>query len=184
MLQKMAAALVFGLIAAASVSATTAAGESGSVVFKLTLRGEVPASDSFRRLLDTDPPSIIEPGLLVCGPRDPDGGVIPVCRSGETYEIESPMLPVGTVLTYGVVRNEEQRVTALSGTATVSAGKRSTTVSLTYDYGFGQLPNTATHLADPLEGPSPTLWIIFGVFVTGCAVLAWGIARRRLRSLQ
>lgn len=59
MLQRMAAALVLGLIAAASVSATTAAGESGSVVFKLTLRGEVPASDSFRVLQDTDPPSII-----------------------------------------------------------------------------------------------------------------------------
>lgn len=110
--------------------------------------------------------------------------MIPHCQSGETYEIESPMLPVGAVLTYGVVRNEEQRVTGLSGTATVSAGKRSTTVSLAYDYGFGEFPNTATHLADPLEGPSRTLWIIVGVFVTGCAVLAWGIASGRRRNLQ
>jgi hypothetical protein len=77
------------LVALAATPARAAA--EGSVLFQLTLLGDVPANASFRILRDTVPPSIIEPGLLVCGPADPDGGdKLPACQSGETYELESP----------------------------------------------------------------------------------------------
>ena len=136
-----AALLALPLLSAAG---TTAAGTSGTVVFELRLLGDVPAADSFRVLRDTVPPSIIEPGLLVCGPVDPDGGTdLPVCASGGVYRLESPVLPVGTELTYGITRNDV-RVSGLSGSVTVAPGEGSRTVSLTYDYSLGTVPNTAT----------------------------------------
>jgi hypothetical protein len=56
-------------------------------------------------------------------------------------------VPAGTVLTYGVTR-DDRVVEGLSGEVTVTAGKRSRVITLTFDYALGTLPDTSK----PLDG--------------------------------
>ena len=123
----------------------------GTVILRLTLRGTVPATDSFSVALNATNSTITGLGGFFCGPAtNPYTEQGPVCVAGATYESRSE-LPTGTELSYTIARYANYAGTSagaeilFDGTVTFNDGRQ--VLSFVYDYSLGALPNTAVTAA-------------------------------------
>jgi len=166
-------AMLIGMLLAAMMPSTTiAGGPTGSVQVVLTLRGEVSPTDAFWMTLDSNYRPIIEPSVVVCADPSLDYGHVPRCRADHAYVRESGQQPVGTVIEYGITKDGQGEIPELSGTTTVTAG--TTTISLTYDYDLGKLPNTASADVRPRMSTTGV-----GLIVAVLTLILFVLMRRR-----
>jgi hypothetical protein len=171
------AALLVALTAAGlltfGASSVRAGDAEGTVVFRVELRGVVPPDVSFLVGRDTRPPSIIEPGIYVCGPAEnpyvEPGGE---CRTGETYATALRQRPNGETLAYSFSYESPHSPSTVlhEGTVTVTEGAQ--TVTLVHDFsGTSLLPDTST-----ANNRAPTELVAMGWVLIGGAA-AVGVRR-------
>jgi hypothetical protein len=162
--------LALTLLAASPV----AAGDEGTVTFRLTIRGAPIATDSFTLAVNADTGTIISPGVR-CGPGSELYNETHVACAPRDYDF-SVELPVGTELTYTYARYVDYLASGgasgaqrlLQGSIAVASYPQ--TVTLVYDYSLGALPDTS---AEPSEDVT---WVPIGVTLVGGSVL---VIRRR-----
>lgn len=151
MMSRAAVILISGGALALLTIVPTTAAEEGTVVFRVEVRGDVPNDAWFLVSRDTDPPTIIEPGIFVCGPPEnpyTEGG--PVCAGGNAYET-SITRAVGTELGYAFRLGygwpdvgEEGTPSAVLHEGDITVQASTQTVTLVHDFSGGSLlPDTA-----------------------------------------